>query len=196
MKLSKLLLAVVAASVLLGAFVSTASARNLSTSEQRQQILWRRMDFSGGFGGTVECEVLLSGSLHSRTIPKTVGLLIGYITEGTVLRCARGSATIIQSSFPWHRRYAGFVGTLPTITSTSETVRGAEYIIREPGGITCEVNNAENRAINTISARAISRVEVSGESTCGGFFPGRLIGSETNVVNNLVARSRITVTLI
>jgi len=195
MKFSKLLLAVVSAAVLLGAFVSSAAARNFSASEQRNTALWTRMNFSGGFG-TVECEVKLSGSLHTRTATKTVNSLIGYITEGTVLRCARGSATINQASFPWHRRYRSFTGTLPNITSQSETVTGAEWTVREPTfGITCTVPRATSSTIGTytVSGGTITRADVSGESPCGSF-TGRLEGSTTNVTNG--AGARITVTLI
>jgi hypothetical protein len=200
MKLSKLLLAVVAAAVLLGAFVSSASARNFSTSEQRNTALWRVMNFIGGFG-TVECEVKLSGSLHTRTASKTVNSLIGYVTEGTVLRCARGGATINQASFPWHRRYRSFTGTLPNITGQSETVTGAEWTIQEPAfEVTCTVRRETSSTIGTysVSSGTITRAEVSGESPCLDAFrfnhPGRLAGSETNVTNG--AGARITVRLI
>jgi hypothetical protein len=84
------LVAVLGAAALLGALVSSASARNFSTSEQRNTALWRAMNFVGGFGG-FKCEVKFSGSLHTRTSTKTVNFLIGYITEGTVLRCARAA---------------------------------------------------------------------------------------------------------
>jgi len=195
MKLSKLLLTVVSATVLLGAFVTSASARNFSASEQRNTALWTRLEYSGGFG-TVECEVKLSGSLHTRTATKTVNSLIGYVTEGTILRCARGSATINQASFPWHRRYRGFTGTLPNITSQSETITGAEWTIREPTfGITCTVSRANSSVIGTytISGGTITRADVSGESPCGSF-TGRLAGSTTNVT--AAGGARITVTLI
>ena len=196
MKPSGLILALVGATVLLSALVASASARNFSASEQRQQILWTRLNFAGGIGGTIECEVLLSGSLHTRTIAKVINSLIGYITEGTVLRCIRGNATIRQESFPWHRRYAGFTGTLPNISSIAETITGFEWTFREPGGITCTVVNATYRTTNSLTSRAVSRAEFSGRGRCGSFFEATFSGSETNVVNNLINRSRITVTLI
>jgi len=195
MKLSKLLLTIVAATVLLGGLNTSASARNFSGSEQRNTGLWTRLDFSGGFG-TVECEVKLSGSLHTRTATKTVNSLIGYITEGTVLRCSRGSATINQASLPWHRRYRSFTGTLPNITGQSETITGAEWSAREPTfGITCTVPRATSSVIGTytISGGTVTRADVSGSSPCGSF-TGSLAGSTTNVTNG--AGARITVTLI
>jgi len=195
MKFSKLLLAVVGATVLLGALVASASARNFETSSQTTTGLWRRMDFAGGFG-TVECEVKLSGSFHSRTSTKTANSLLGYITEGTVLRCARGGATINQASFPWHRRYRGFTGTLPSITGTQETVIGAEWRIREPlFGATCTVSAATSSTIGTytVSGGTVTNAAVSGESSCSGI-AGRLSGSETNTENG--AGARITIRLI
>jgi len=197
MKFSKLLLAVVGATVLLGALVSSASARNLSSSEQIGTTLWRSMRFAGGFE-TVDCEVRLSGSFHTRTITKTVGSLIGYITEGTILRCSRGSATINRGSLPWHRRYLEFTGTLPNITGQSETVLGSEFTIREPiFGVTCTVRRETSRTIGTytISGGVTTSARVSGTSPCGSF-TGTLSGLETNVTTTLTGTTRITVTLI
>ncbi|HKG40215.1 MAG TPA: hypothetical protein VKB25_14590 [Conexibacter sp.] len=197
MKLSKLLLAVVGASVLLGALVSSASAGKLSSSSQTNTVLWRTMNFAGGFG-TVECEVRISGSLHTRTFTKTVGSLIGYITEGTILRCSRGSTTINRGSLPWHVRYRDFTGTLPNITGKSGIIIGVEYSIREPlFGITCSVRKENSSTIGTytISGGTVTRAEPSGTSPCASF-TGTLSGAETNVTATLTGTTRITVTLI
>jgi len=196
MKLGKLLLAVVGATVLLGALVSSASARNLSVSEQRTTALWTRWNISGGFG-TIECEVKLSRSFHTRTFAKTANSLIGYITEGTVLRCSRGSLTINQASFPWHLRYRGFTGTLPNITGLSETVTGAEWTLREPTfGIACTVRSESSSTILTysVSSGTFANVGVSGESPCSGTTILTLEGTTTNVTNG--AGGRVTIRLI
>jgi len=74
MKRSKLLLAVVGATVLLGALVTSASAGRLSISSKNARVTWARINFAGGFG-TVECEVVLEGTYHSFTITKTEGSL-------------------------------------------------------------------------------------------------------------------------
>jgi len=196
MKLSKLTLAVVGTTVFLCAVVSSASARNFSVTSQTSATLWRRMDFAGGIGGILECEVKLSGSLHSRTSTKTPNTLIGYITEGTVLRCARGTMTVNQASLPWHRRFRNFEGALPNITSRAETIAGAEWTYREPFGITCTVRRETSSMIHTYTigaGRAISEARVSGSSRCGEFTV-TLSGATTNVTNG--AGARITVTLI
>ena len=195
MRIGKLLLTIVSAIVLLGALVSSASARNFSVSSQTNTALFTRLDFIGGFD-TVECEVKISGSFHSRTQVKSVGTLVGYITEATVLRCARGGMTINQASLPWHRRYAGFTGTLPNITSQTETVSGAEWRIREPVfGITCNVGPGVTiTIILTRFGLVIIRVEFGGRARCGEF-EGTLRGSTSNVAAT-VGGARITVTLI
>jgi hypothetical protein len=132
MKLSKLLLAVVGATVLLGALVSSASAGRLSNSSTTLRATWARMDFTGGFG-TVECEVTLEGSLHSRTIAKVARALIGNITAASVSSpCRRGGATILRETLPWHVTYNSFAGTLPNITNILTDVVGASFRIREP----------------------------------------------------------------
>ena len=195
MKLRKLILALTGATVLLGALVSSASARSFSFSSQTQSILWARMSYAGGIGGAINCEVLLSGTLHSRTMVKSVGSLIGYITSARVLGCERAGMTFKQESLPWHRKYGGFGGTLPNISSTIETATGAEWTIREPGGITCSVVNATVTATNTIVAGAVTRVAVASRARCGGFFEGTLSGT-TETVAATLGGARITVTLI
>jgi len=199
MKLSKLLLAVLGATVLLGALVSSASARNLRVSSRSNRASWTRMDFAGGFG-VIECEVVLEGTYHETTAVKSVGSLLGYITAGNVTRCARGGATVMRGSLPWHRRYSGFLFRLPLIAGVIETVIGAEFRLKDPGtGATCNVAAATSSTIGsyTLSAGVVSRADVSGTSTCRGFlieFEGELSGTTSAVDNR--AGARITVTLI
>jgi hypothetical protein len=195
MKFNKLLLAVVGATVLLGTLVSSASARIFSLSSQTNRATWTRMDFGGGFG-TWECEVVIRGSFHSRTAAKVVNSLVGYITEGRVNRCARGGATINNASFPWHRRYRSFAGLLPNITSSAETITGAEWTIREPTfGITCTVRRETSSTIASyvITRGVVTRADVSGTSDCSGI-GGTLSGGTTAVDNG--TGTRITLTLI
>ena len=197
MKFSKLLLAIGSATVLLGTLASWASARNLSISHQTFTALWRRMNFSGGFG-TVECEILVAGTLHSRTTTKTVGSLVGYITAASVSRCARGGATIRWESLPWHRRYRCFTGTLPFIHSLCETIAGAEWTIREPTfGITCIVRREASSLIATftVGAGILTRATLSGSSNCSGF-TATISGEESNVLVLLPGGGWITITLI
>ena len=174
MKLSKLLLATVGASVLLGALVSSASARNLSVSNQSISGMWSSVEFNLP-GATTRCHVTLEGSLHSRTMPKMIGSLIGYITRAILGRCEEGTATISRESLPWHVTYSGFQGTLPNITSIITHVIGASFHIREPFGIRCHVRlTPERPGVGTfhrnITSHEITEVSISGRirtTECG-----------------------------
>jgi hypothetical protein len=198
MKLSKLLLAVVGATVLLGAFVSSASAGRLSASDTRLRASWTRMDFRGGFG-TVECEVVLEGDQHSRTITKVAGLLMGYLTAANVTRCARGGATVLRETLPWHVQYREFGGTLPAITTVVTTVVGSSFKIREPTfGVTCLARaTASSPTTGTYNRETgtgrLDSVTVGGSIPCGSF-TGALSGTSSSLDNR--AGTRITVTLI
>lgn len=170
MKTSKLLLAVVSATVLLGALVTSASANHLEISSQTSRATWTRWNFRSG-SGTFECEVVLSGSFHSRTIAKTAGSLIGYITEASVTRCTRNGMTVNRESLPWHRTYKGFSGTLPNITGIEETIVGAEWRFREAAfGLTCTIRREKSSTILTyaISSGVVTSASVSGTSPCEG----------------------------
>jgi hypothetical protein len=194
MKLGKLLLTAVGVTVLLGALVASASARNFELSSQTKTILWTRWNFRGGFG-TVDCEVKISGSFHTRTFAKVMNSLIGYVTEGTVLRCAQGGATLNQASLPWHLRFNAFGGTLPIITGEILRWSGAEWLIVEPFGIRCTVRRETSSVTSTysVSSGVITRAELSGESPCSGI-NGTVSGSTTNVTNG--AGARLTTSLI
>ncbi|MFL5817249.1 MAG: hypothetical protein ACJ76L_06565 [Conexibacter sp.] len=193
MRLGRAILVVVGATVLLTALVGAASARNLSASSLSLRASFARLNFSGGFG-TLECEVVLEGTFHSRTITKTVGTLSGFITAGNITRCARGAATIDRESLPWHVRYAGFTGTLPTIATISATASGLAFRVREPTfGVTCQASAASATVTFRLSSGVLTEATVSGTTSCAPS-SGTLSGTTTNVDNR--AGARITVTLI
>src|SRR5215218_2044238 len=104
----------------------TASAARLSYSSQTYRATFARVNFAGAGVGTIECAMTLEGSLHTRTITKTTGLLMGLMTRATVGVCARGSATVNTATLPWHDTYGSFVGTLPNITRINQTVVGGQ----------------------------------------------------------------------
>jgi hypothetical protein len=195
MKCSKLLLAAVGATVLLGALVASASAGRLEDSSTDNRATWVHEIFRGGIGN-VDCEVRVEGRFHARSTTKTVNSLVGYITAASILRCAAGGGTVNQASLPWHRRFRSFAGTLPIITGVAETITGAEWNIREPTfGITCTVARANSSTISTVrlSGGTVTEVSVSGSSRCGSF-EGTLSGTTTNTDNR--AGARLTITLI
>jgi len=127
MKISKLLLATVGASVLLGGLASTTSARNFSLSNQTISTMWSSVEFELP-GGAVRCELTIEGSFHSRTAAKVIGSLVGLITKAILGPChVPGTVTILSATLPWHVRYSGFEGGLPNITSTIAHVIGASF---------------------------------------------------------------------
>jgi len=94
--------------------VSTATARNLSVSNQNFRWTFSDLEETAGELRN-DCHVTLEGSLHSRTIRKVQGTLIGYITSVKTGQCNLGT-TILTETLPWHVSYLGFSGTLPEIT--------------------------------------------------------------------------------
>jgi len=200
MKIGKLLLATVGASVLLGALVSTASARNFSVSNQNISSMWRSVEFALP-GATTRCQVTLEGSLHTRTMPKVIGSLIGYITKAALGPCADGTATILSATLPWHVRYSGFVGTLPIITSITVHVINAAWRVRESGGIACLARSSTSRpaiGIFHITSHTVTEVGISGRIPTGieCFGIEGEFNSDSGVVSLSGSNAAISVSLI
>ncbi len=199
MKYVKCLLAMALAAVALGALVGTASANRLSFSSSTLRGTWASTEFAGGFG-TVRCSMTIEGSLHSRSIVKTAGALIGYITRASIGPCATGSATVLTATLPWHIRYSSFSGTLPNISRITANVIGMGLQIREPTlGITCLATSTAAEPVIIIIVREAGGIIViivwggEIETSCG--LKGTLGGS-SNAPTVLGATTRITVTLI
>jgi hypothetical protein len=190
----RMLLALVGATVLLGALASMGSARNLSTSETRTTATFPGVEFTGGFG-TVRCSFTAGGAFHQRTIAKVLETLSGLLTAASIGGCGVGSATILRETLPWHIRYAGFTGTLPSISTISAKIIGIAFQFREPlFGVTClATSTAASPGVITMNREAVGRItsaRMSGTlaNNCG--INGRLEGA-TNAIT-----PAITVTLI
>ena len=151
-KHNKLILASFAATLMMAlAVTGTASARSFSITNRNFRVIWTSLEFTNETSfGTVRCRVTMEGSFHSSTISKVEKALIGHVSRANVAgeRCTGGSATIDQTSLPWHVTYSGFTGTLPTTIRTIRVLlNGPRFEIRE-GGIfrllcraTVETNN-------------------------------------------------------
>lgn len=193
MRLTNLALATACALLVLAALTSSASAARLSLTQPRPEASWTRMNFRGGLG-TVECELILNKTLHSRTIVKTAGLLIGYITAANIIRCPRGSATILRETLPWHEQYDSFAGILPNITAIRTRIIGFAGRFCEPTfGICCLLRSSVTEPGFLIYNRntatgAITSVSLSGTIRCAEF-NGVLEGTSSSV-------TPVTVTLI
>jgi hypothetical protein len=199
MRFCKLLLAAVTATVVLGALTSTAFAERFSSSSQTLRAQFREVNFEGAFGNTI-CQVTLEGSLHSRTITKVRGNLIGYITAARLGPCAVGRATILTETLPWHVTYDSFSGSLPTsITSIRTRVINSAFRVITNASENCLAHSTtEAPAIGTynISGGVIQNAEISGTgipTSC--FFTGSF-RSDRGTLTVLNSTTRVTVTLI
>lgn len=169
MKLSKLLLAALGATVL---FSTVASATTLSISSQAVNIVWTRLNFRGGLG-TVECEVMLNSTYHSRVISKTPGSLLGYVTAANVNRCSRGGATVLRETLPWHFKYDSFTGTLPEIATMKTRFEDPIRITEPVFGISCLIKASPREPMfltyeRSPATHALTSVTVGGTIRCGG----------------------------
>jgi hypothetical protein len=199
-KFGRTLLAIVGATILLGALVGAASARNFSVSNQNLRATFRSVEYGGGFG-TSKCDVTIEGSFHQRTIAKVLRALTGYITRAIIQKpCLVGDATILTATLPWHVTYAGFSGTLPDITAISANVVGAAFGAIEPAfGFAClsrsTAESPQTVTFNREAGGAITTALAGGTipTSCG--LNGTLRGT-SSTLTLLGATTRITVTLI
>ena len=200
MKLSKLLLATVGATVLLGALVGGASARNFSRSNLFITVQWRGVTFNGAFGRIV-CPMHAEGSFHARTYAKRASALLGYITQATFSPCSEQSATILREALPWHIRYLAFAGVLPNILNIRYNFIGVSLRVREAFGLTCLARSTEARPAIVTTNRDVSSRTIT-TATITGTVPTDCFGAEGTVSSEPVewfllgSSSRVTITLI
>jgi len=200
MKPAQVFIATAAAVIVLGFGASTSAAGRFSTSHQSFRATFASWEI-GGLFGTTTCALTLEGSLHSRTISKVVGTLIGYITSARSGACASLTAAVLTETLPWHLRYGAFTGSLPGITAIRTNIVGYAFSLRETGGITCLVRSTEGEPATLTYTREGSGGLIS--ATLGGAirsaaecFGARFtIGGSSNSLAN-EAGSRITITLI
>jgi hypothetical protein len=221
----RVLLVTLLATVALAALISSASARNLSVSNQNIRVAWSSLEFvAEATNTTVRCGLTLEGSFHSRTIAKVERSLIGYITRASFRRpCTGGTAwtyngtevdetraerPIFANSLPWHLTYERFEGALPNITRVTMLVTGMRYRIRATiFGIplncdytTSSTENARGTATRNVTTGVIDNVAYSGSirSSSGGACPTLSFGSrsEDGIITLLGATTKLTLTLI
>jgi hypothetical protein len=129
---TKLALAALTATLLLGVAVTSATAGRISTSNNRFRVTWTALQFGSlEIEGPIICPLTLEGSFHSATIRKTRGALIGAVTKGIVKSeaCEGGNASVLRESLPWHLTYESFGGTLPRIQEVTFLLRRYEFRI-------------------------------------------------------------------
>lgn len=201
--------AIFGASLLLALAVSSASARNLSSSNQNVRVMWNSLEFASSIV-TVRCLITLEGSFHSKTIAKVAGSLIGAITRVDIKResCTNGQSLPRDETLPWHITYEGFSGTLPNFTGTFLVVSRFRWLLSSSG--LC--NNGEyGTATDSITGRinreaggALTTIEpVEGRNTMNLVMArelcpssGRMRVAVPGTITVLNSSSRITLTLI
>lgn len=127
-------LAVVALAMMVG---SASASRALRTTTGALTLTSTRVTFTA-IGIGITCEVTLRGEITREQVEKTEAgrAIIGRVTGGSTANCREtfGGATTAEvlanaSGREWQKRYDGFGGTLPSITSTTLTTLRATFRI-------------------------------------------------------------------
>jgi hypothetical protein len=214
------LAAALATIFLLALATSSASARNLSLSNQNFRVTWTSLEFTGAEISVLRCPVTLEGSFHARTIVKARAL-IGALTRAVINQAAcsggifaafngteRYNGTTSPNTLPWHVTYDSFTGTLPNISTLRIAISRFRFGLRDSAGFCTgqygnETDSIVAGAVIGAGREVISLTPIAGSNTWtlirrdGGIFcPGSMRIDGTGNVTLLGAATRITVTLI
>jgi hypothetical protein len=202
---SKLVIAAFTAAAVMAAAVSSASARRIELTERRFRIVWTGLEFLHSTDTPIRCPVTLEGSYHSRTISKVSGALVGYVTSAAVgPTCTGGSARALTETLPWHVQYNSFSGTLPNISSVTQTLVGVRLAMTVTFGAFClfgttqesplwmEALNENNGII--IGVLSEHSIPLGGSFVCE--FGGTIEARGTGQVTVLGATTRIRIRLV
>lgn len=173
---SKLLIAAIAATALLGMAANAASARRFEIPnwEKGFKISWRPMTVIAG-GNEIRCPVILEGEYLVHEFIKRAGTRIAKVTEARTGVCERGQLILKRESLPWERTYQSFTGTLPNITSIRVRTIGIGFRV-ENGMMECTGTAGAERPGSDIAL--VTSGEITGDEaesgarieTSGGFF--------------------------
>lgn len=209
------------AAIALTAALGTATANRLRISEQEIEAIWQPLTFTTGGSVNVRCNVTLLGRLHSSTIIKAEGSLIGYVNHVRVQRpCTGGTAWAyngeevnealggtLGNSLPWHIVFDGFGGSLPNISTINIWFLGARFLTRATIlGITllCSYGTSGTQpfeAIAIVGSGVITQLAANSTAAIGRTAESNRLCpainfSGTGTVTNLAGTSSITVTLV
>ena len=211
---TKLTLAALTATLFMALAVNTASANRFSVSNQFFRVVWSPLNFIGeGSSVRVGCNVTVEGSFHSRTIVKTIGSLLGYVTRAIIGGCTENSATVLTATLPWHLTYEGFSSSrgLPAIERIRLLLRHIAFVTQIFGGLVeclyadAGTNQSENAAgeslltggsANEVASDPSIRIPFVRGSGLTENCPAKGGFTGTGNVTLLGATTRITVTLI
>lgn len=199
MKICKLLLAATVVALLLGALVTSTSARTLSSSSQTVREAFSVIEFRGNGGTTTRCPITLESSFHSRTLVKTVNSLIGYVTRATLGACV---ATILAATLPWHIQYTAFTGVLPRITAMRTRIIGFSIQTAEPLFMPCLITSTATEPLIDLLSRETATETLTSSQVGGTIRPRTCLESSINIASTLApitvagAATRVTMRLI
>jgi hypothetical protein len=168
--------------------VTAAHAVRLRASATPFRITWGSLELSFEGLEPIHCAVTMEGSLHSSTIRKVSGALVGYITRSSITpgTCREeGGLTISQETLPWHVRYRGFTGTLPAITGIEVGIIRARFRF-EYGELRCNLTTTAERP-----ARFVADVEARSQITAFRASPSALIPFEGGVPCEVVEEASL-----
>jgi len=204
---SKLLLAAISATALLGLAIGTASARNLEISNSASgfRITWNPLRIQAG-GREALCPVTLEGTFAAGTIAKRAGASLSRVTGANVGTCTRNTATLLRETLPWEVQYSSFTGTLPVITTVSLNIIRMSFNVNLEG-IACLAPSRTEQPVG-----GIATVEASGRiiglradetrtiETTGGIFctiggPASFAG-EARTITARASTAAVTIRLI
>ena len=201
MFIRRMLLIALCLALVISVMAGSAAAGRFSVDDQDFRIVWTEVSFVPDFVDPVRCGLTIIGSMHSRTITKTDGLLVGHVTSARTSfpTCTprEEGATALAFTLPWHVTYAVFTGTLPAITGVKLEILGASFDIftiedegirtalclarteaSEPGKVTLNVSRGLVTTATFDETAAIDLNDVGASAQCD-FIDGSLRGSGT-----------------
>lgn len=144
---------------------SASAARGFAISEALNITATARAMSFGPAESPIVCEVVRRISLH-RSVTKTAGNLLGFVTEATARNCRGGLVRMLSETLPWHIVYLSFSGTLPNATRAQVMIREIAWLEEYNSGLSrClwvgEVPGEANittRRIRTFSYGGVARL--------------------------------------
>jgi hypothetical protein len=177
---SRLILAGLAATLLMGLATSTASANRLSVGNTKFRITWGTLFIVNDPNFHSRCPITLEGSFHSATIRKVARALIGSVTRGIVKNdsCPEGHFTVLQEKLPWHLTFEAFTGTLPTILGFEALLSRYSFQVEYGLSITCLYHDRgsleENIEMQVLRVGGVITTVTPNEKQQGEFVSGSI----------------------
>jgi hypothetical protein len=140
MRTTKLVLAVLAATILLSIAAGSAVALRSLSANSASLVAQGNETFAGSNGVNVICALTLTGTIRSATA-KRAGQQLGSVTRvdpsGTGRRPCRTNvlvaAEVTVLNLPWRVLYNSILGTLPRITGILATIERAQFLLEIAG---------------------------------------------------------------